>query len=82
MYLPMNAIGDEAVNNLTGRTMDQTAHTPAYKELSVKMEKLGEPRGESPLPKTNPRFAHPKPQKGVLVEEKWARKDYSKLTTE
>lgn len=82
MYLPMNAIGDEAVNNLTGRTMDQTAHTPAYKELSVKMEKLGEPRGESPLPKTNPRFAHPKPQKGVLVEEKWAREDYRKLVTE
>lgn len=82
MYLPMNAVGDEAVNNLTGRVMDQTAHTPAYKELSVKMEKLGEPRTKSPLPKTNPRFGHPKPQKGVLVEDKWAREDYRKLTTE
>ena len=82
MYLPMNAIGDEAVNNLTGRVMDPTAHTPAYKELSVKMQKLDEPRGKSPLPSTNPRFAHPNPQKGVLVEEKWARKDYQKLTTE
>ncbi len=82
MYLPMNAIGDEAVNNLTGRVMDPTAHTPAYKELSVKMQKLGQPREASPLPKTNPRYGHPKPQKGVLVEEKWARKDYMKLTTE
>ena len=82
MYLPMNAIGDEAVTNLTGRVMDPTAHTPAYKELSVKMQKLGEPKEASPLPKTNPRFGHPKPQNGVLVEEKWARKDYKKLTTE
>lgn len=82
MYLPMNAIGDEAVNNLTGRVMDQTAHTPAYKELSVKMQKLDQPKGESPLPRTNPRFGHPKPQNGVLVGEKWARDDYVKLTTE
>lgn len=82
MYLPMNAIGDEAVNNLTGSTMDTTAHTPAYKELPVKMEKLGNTRGSSPLPRTNPRFATPNPQKGVLVEKKWAREDYRKLTTD
>ncbi len=82
MYLPMNAIGDEAVNNLTGSTMDTAAHTPAYKELPVKMEKLGNARGSSPLPRTNPRFATPNPQKGVLVEKKWAREDYRKLTTD
>ena len=82
MYLPMNATGDEAVNNLTGRVSDPTAHTPAYKELSVKLEKLKEARGPSPLPRTNPRFGHPKPQKGVLVEEKWKRSDYKPLTNE
>ena len=82
MYLPMNAIGDEAVNNLTGRVYDPTAHTPAYKELPVKLEKLKEARGQSPLPRTNPRFGHPKPQKGVHVEEKWKRKDYEPLANE
>ena len=82
MYLPMNASGDQAVNNLTGRAMDPTAHTPAYKELPVKMEKLDLARGGSPLPRTNPRFGHTKPQVGVKVTEKWARTDYRKLTDE
>ncbi len=82
MYLPMNAIGEEAVNNLTSRLMDPTAHTPAYKELPVRMEKIDGPKGESPLPKSNSRYGHPKPQKGVKIAEKWARSDYQKLTTE
>jgi formate dehydrogenase major subunit len=32
--------------------------------------------GDSPLPKVNARFAHPKPQFGVKVERKWKRIDY------
>jgi formate dehydrogenase major subunit len=40
------------------------------------MKVLGQP-GESPLPRTNPRFGHPTPQNGVEVERKWKRADYS-----
>lgn len=82
LYLPMNATGDEAVNNLTGRAMDPNAHTPSYKETAVKMTKVGKTKGKSPLPRTNPRYGQPNPQKDVLVEEKWKRKDYVKLTNE
>jgi predicted molibdopterin-dependent oxidoreductase YjgC len=32
--------------------------------------------GQSPLPKTNYRFGHPTPQRGVEVERKWKRTDY------
>ena len=31
----------------------------------------------SPLPKTNSRLGHPTPQKGVEVERKWKRADYT-----
>ncbi|HLH85438.1 MAG TPA: formate dehydrogenase subunit alpha [Thermoplasmataceae archaeon] len=82
LYLPMNAHGDEAVNNLTSLVMDPDSHTPAYKEVRVKMEKLDIPMRESPLPKTNPRFGHPRPQKGVLIEKKWSRPDYVSLANE
>ncbi|BAB59385.1 formate hydrogenase [Thermoplasma volcanium GSS1] len=82
LYMPMNASGDSAVNLLTGRLMDPTAHTPAYKEVSVRLEKITGKRGPPPLPSTNPRNAIPHPQIGVQVEKKWARKDYVKLTTE
>jgi formate dehydrogenase major subunit len=30
----------------------------------------------NPLPKTNSRWGHPTPQKGVEVERKWKRADY------
>lgn len=82
LYMPMNSSGESAINRLTSRYMDPAAHTPAYKELPVRIEKLPGKRGESPLPRTNPRNATPKPQVGVQVEKKWARKDYEKLTTE
>lgn len=82
LYFPMNSSGDTAVNILTSRVKDPVSGTPSYKELSVKMEKLESGDGKSPLPRTNPRYGHPKAQKGVLVEEKWSRKDYTKLTTE
>ncbi|MCY0851272.1 formate dehydrogenase subunit alpha [Thermoplasma acidophilum] len=80
LYMPMNSGGDSAVNNLTSRLMDPTAHTPAYKELPVKMEKIEGGHGESPMPRTNPRYGKPHPQRGVMVEEKWKRSDYIKLT--
>jgi formate dehydrogenase major subunit len=79
LYMPMNANGDEALNTLTGRNMDPDSHTPSYKDLSVKIEKLSDKRTGSPLPKTNPRFGHPNPQEGVMVEKKWERADYKKI---
>jgi len=79
LYMPMNANGDEALNTLTGRNMDPDSHTPSYKDLSVKIEKLSDKRTGSPLPKTNPRFGHPNPQDGVMVEKKWERADYKKI---
>ena len=41
----------------------------------MKMIVLGEV-GESPLPRTNSRWGHPTPQRGVEVERKWQRPDY------
>ena len=74
LYMPMNS-ASEAVNRLTSNEVDRTTDTPAYKELAVSMEKLGD-SGASPLPRHNPRFATPTPQLGVEVERKWAREDY------
>jgi formate dehydrogenase major subunit len=51
-------------------------HTPAYKETSVQMVVQPE-TGENPLPRTNSRFGHPTPQRGVEVERKWKRADYT-----
>ncbi|MFC3419361.1 formate dehydrogenase subunit alpha [Salinicoccus hispanicus] len=75
LYLPMNTSGEGAINYLTSSHSDKDTDTPAYKEISVKMEVL-EPKGKSPLPKTNHRYGNPQPQIGVRVEEKWAREDY------
>ncbi|WP_411843129.1 formate dehydrogenase subunit alpha [Salinicoccus sp. HZC-1] len=75
LYLPMNTSGEGAINYLTSSHADKDTDTPAYKELSVKMEVL-EPKGKNPLPKTNHRYGNPQPQIGVKVEEKWARDDY------
>jgi formate dehydrogenase major subunit len=82
LYMPMNSTGDQAINLLTSRVKDPVAGTPAYKELSVKMEKLSDGKGVSPLPRTNPRNGNPRPQKGVMVEMKWSRDDYKNLTSE
>ena len=74
----LNAL-DEAVNRLTSSHTDTITHTPAYKETSVQMKVLtqvGDARPESPMPKTNSRFGHPTPQRGVEVERKWKRADY------
>jgi formate dehydrogenase major subunit len=74
LYMPMNSV-DTPVNILTGSHTDPATHTPAYKETAVKLQVLSE-KGASPLPRTNPRFGHPTPQRGVEVERKWKRRDY------
>ncbi|HLJ16081.1 MAG TPA: formate dehydrogenase subunit alpha [Bryobacteraceae bacterium] len=74
LYMPMNSI-ESPVNLLTSSRTDPLTHTPAYKEASVSLEVLGG-IGDSPLPRTNHRFGHPTPQRGVEVERKWRRDDY------
>lgn len=74
LYMPINS-ATTPVNVLTGNDVDRATHTPAYKELAVRLEVL-EPHGISPLPRTNPRYGHPTPTTGVEVERKWARADY------
>ena len=51
MYMPLNSIA-EPVNKLTSSHVDRATHTPAFKELAVKMTVLPE-RGENPLPRRN-----------------------------
>jgi formate dehydrogenase major subunit len=75
LYMPMNSV-EEPVNRLTSSYTDKVTHTPAYKETSVHLKVLSE-NGQNPLPRTNSRFGHPTPQRGVEVERKWNRKDYS-----
>ncbi len=81
LYMPMNDSGDEAVNILTGRDFDHDSGTPSYKDTVVKMEKLEGPPKKNVLPKNNFRWGNPRPQKGVLVEEKWKRSDYSPIVS-
>ncbi len=73
LYMPMNS-ATTPVNQLTSSHVDKVTHTPAYKETSVNMRVLES--GENPLPRTNSRFGHPTPKKGVEVEQKWKRPDY------
>ena len=74
LYVPMNSV-ENPINRLTSSYTDPVTHTPAFKEVAVKMTVLGEV-GESPLPRTNSRWGHPTPQRGVEVERKWQRPDY------
>ncbi len=74
LYMPMNST-ESPVNRLTSSFTDPVTNTPAYKEAVVRMRALPE-MGESPLPRINPRFGHPTPQRGVEVERKWQRADY------
>lgn len=74
LYMPMNS-SSEPVNVLTSSCTDKVTHTPAYKETAVQLTVLNQ-KGESPLPRNNPRFGQPTPQRGVEVERKWARSDY------
>jgi formate dehydrogenase major subunit len=74
LYMPMNSV-ESPVNLLTSSHTDPSTHTPAYKEVSVRMRALPEV-GESPLPRVNSRFGQSTPQRGVEVERKWKRSDY------
>ena len=74
LYMPMNS-SESPVNVLTGSHTDAATHTPAYKETAVRLDLLAA-KGESPLPRTNPRFGHPTPQRGVEVEKKWQQPGY------
>ncbi|WP_204469107.1 formate dehydrogenase subunit alpha [Shouchella xiaoxiensis] len=76
VYLPMNTSGEGAINYLTSSHSDKDTDTPAYKEISAKMEIL-EAKGENPLPRINHRNGNPQPQMGVRIEDKWARADYT-----
>lgn len=75
LYLPLNAIGESAVNYLTDNRTDKDTNTPAYKEVAVKMEVIDK-QGKSPLPSHNHRRGRRRPQIGVQVEKKWKRHDY------
>lgn len=82
LYLPMNTPKDEeAVNYLTSSYHDEITHTPAYKEISIRMDILGED-GPSPMVRGNFRLGNPRPLPGVMVERKWSRGDYVSLTDE
>jgi formate dehydrogenase major subunit len=74
LYMPLNSVL-QPVNRLTGSMVDRATHTPAYKEVSVKMT-IVQKTGPSPLPAENFRNGHRTPQTGVEVERKWARPDY------
>ncbi len=79
IYVPMNSPKhDEAINYLTGNAADKNVSTPAYKEVSVRMEVLGD-KGPSPIKRGNYRLGHKNPLPGVQVEHKWMRKDYQPL---
>jgi formate dehydrogenase major subunit len=74
LYMPLNSVL-QPVNKLTGSMVDRATHTPAYKEVSVKMT-IVQKTGPNPLPAENFRNGKRTPQTGVEVERKWARADY------
>ncbi|HLJ18447.1 MAG TPA: formate dehydrogenase subunit alpha [Bryobacteraceae bacterium] len=74
VYMAMNTL-EFPVNRLSSSNTDRATDTPAFKEIAAKMRVLPE-MGDSPLPRSNFRFGHPTPQKGVEVERKWERPDY------
>jgi formate dehydrogenase major subunit len=78
LYMPMTS-AESPVNVLTSSAVDAASHTPAYKELAVRMERLDGPRPSRrrrPIAETHHRYGAPTPQNGVEVERKWARPDY------
>ncbi|WP_051344167.1 formate dehydrogenase subunit alpha [Alicyclobacillus herbarius] len=79
LYMPMNSARDEeTVNRLTSSEADVATHTPAYKEVRVRMQVLGD-KSTSPIGKNNPRRHRSRPRPGVEVEKKWTRPDYRPL---
>jgi formate dehydrogenase major subunit len=75
LYAPLNS-AKEPVNLLTSSNVDRETDTPAYKDTAVKIKALPW-KGPNPLPPINFRYGHPTPQRGVEVERKWKRADYS-----
>ncbi|MFC5447684.1 formate dehydrogenase subunit alpha [Paenibacillus aestuarii] len=76
LYLTMNTSSvQSAVNRLTSSYHDKVTHTPAYKEMGVRMDVLTK-TGKRPLPRVNFRFGNRVPQIGIKIEEKWKRSDY------
>lgn len=79
IYVPMHSTSHEnAINMLTGGAVDVQTHTPAYKQIKVRMQVL-ELEGSNPLPKTSPRYKKRHPQNGVEVQRKWNRPGYISL---
>jgi formate dehydrogenase major subunit len=75
LYAPLNS-AKHPVNQLTSSNVDRETNTPAYKDTAVKIKALPW-KGPNPLPPINFRYGHPTPQRGVEVERKWKRADYS-----
>ncbi|MGC2160916.1 MAG: formate dehydrogenase subunit alpha [Silvibacterium sp.] len=75
LYAPLNS-ARQPVNLLTSNNVDRQTNTPAYKDTAVKLKALPW-KGKNPLPPINFRNGHPTPQKGVEVERKWKRADYT-----
>ncbi len=78
LFIPEHGRDEDAINHLTTDARDSVAHTPAYKEVPARLEKIAsgsEP--EPPVPRSNFRRGTPDaPQKGIRVEQKWQRADY------
>ncbi len=75
LYAPLNS-SRNPVNLLTSNNVDRETNTPAYKDTAVKLKALPW-KGKDPLPPINFRHGHPTPQRGVEVERKWKRADYT-----
>ena len=75
VFLPLTSM-EGPVNILTGPQADSATNTPAYKEMTVRIEVLPE-KGTNPLMKSNFRYSGRRtPQMGVEIERKWKRPDY------
>jgi formate dehydrogenase major subunit len=77
IYIPMNSV-EAAVNLLTSSAADKDTHTPAFKDMKVRLEPVGN-QGRPPIARGNFRLGRPRPLPGVQVEKKWARPDYQPL---
>ncbi len=81
VYLPMNAMGEGAINDITGMGLDLQTDTPAFKDTVAYLEIVTKPKSpRSPLPRRNWRFQKRYPQLGVGIAKKWARPDYDSIT--
>lgn len=78
LYMSLHTRDPEGqVNRLTSSRKDPDVHTPAYKEVAVRLERAPEDARGRVLPVTerHPRNGAPTPRPGVEVEKKRARFD-------